>query len=311
MNKSISVDPAKTNRASSIPVGQGPRGLATNKSGSRLYVVNYISGDVSVVDIQKKELIATIKVGEFPQRIVLSPDEKRAYVSGFGYKSVSVIDLENHRHLRDITVGAHPLAIAVSPDGKFVYTLIADKRQLAIISTDTDQANYLWATTIQCRDLGLSPDGAHLYVSGLRKYGPHESWTEHALTVLDTQTFETVKTIPTTDPLWWVSVNPDGKEVYVSEESRNLAAIDTREFNLTPIETSPRYTEGSLAFANGFAYMVDFSSKTVAVIDTTSHAVVQVLPIAEADSPWNIAYGTTGHLYVSDYSTHSVHIIEL
>jgi YVTN family beta-propeller protein len=52
-----------------IPVGQDPNWDTVSPDGTRLYVSNRGSDDVSVIDIATKREIARIKVGRYPERM--------------------------------------------------------------------------------------------------------------------------------------------------------------------------------------------------------------------------------------------------
>ncbi len=75
------------------PPGVGlPFDAAVCPDGSRLWVVNAASNDVSVVDLLARRLLAHIEVGDNPRGIVLSPNGETAYVNNTLAGTVSVID---------------------------------------------------------------------------------------------------------------------------------------------------------------------------------------------------------------------------
>ena len=48
---SVLADPADPNRVLQIPAGKNPRGIVVNSTDTRAYVMNYVSRDVSVIDL--------------------------------------------------------------------------------------------------------------------------------------------------------------------------------------------------------------------------------------------------------------------
>ncbi len=54
-----------------IPVGKRPWGIAVTPDGRRLYTVNGVSDDVSVIDTESRKVIATIPVGSRPWGIAV------------------------------------------------------------------------------------------------------------------------------------------------------------------------------------------------------------------------------------------------
>ena len=298
---------SESRRQYSIDVGEGPRGITVTKDGSRAYVCNYISRTVSVIDTVDSVVIETIKVGAFPQRIALSPDEGLAFVTNYGSCSISVINTRTLSLDRDdIVVGIHPWGLVVSPDGKFVYTHVQGEQSLAILETATFTVSHASASLLQCEDIGISPDGSKLYLSGR---GMEGNFLIEKLTVIDSQTHQILKKVRTPKSPWWVSVNPENGKVYVMcQQERKMVVIDP-EFKVT--EFVSVFTEGQLAFAGQYAYLLDYSAKAVAVIDTETHQVKEKIEIHGAISLWNVAYAKQGALYISDYANNKVWVVPL
>src|SRR5689334_4343242 len=124
MSHNSSSSPVITrNQSNSIPVGEGPRGMAISNDGSRVFVCNYMSDNVSVIDTRIKKVIRTIAVEQYPRSIALGHEGKRAYVTNYGSSSVSVIDTETYA-VGNITVGRHPSGVVVSGDGKYAYVTV-------------------------------------------------------------------------------------------------------------------------------------------------------------------------------------------
>ena len=102
-------------------------GVATNADGNTLYVTNFFSNTVSIVDISTLEtamsrgevsgdaaVAHTVSVAEGPYGIALSPDGQRLYVAHFGsVHVVSVIDLED-RAVVDTIAMAHGMVRGVA-----------------------------------------------------------------------------------------------------------------------------------------------------------------------------------------------------
>ncbi len=61
-------DPSNTGRTLQVAVGKAPRGIAINAGDTRAYVMNYISRDVSVIDLTRnpETVIATIRSAAAP-----------------------------------------------------------------------------------------------------------------------------------------------------------------------------------------------------------------------------------------------------
>ena len=84
-----------------IPVGTHPNAEVLSADGSRLFVANGDSDDVSVVDTASGSVVETVSlapydnamVGSNPVGLSLSPDEQTLYVSSSGNNAVAVVDV--------------------------------------------------------------------------------------------------------------------------------------------------------------------------------------------------------------------------
>jgi len=63
-----------------IPVGDSPRGVAVNPLTNRIYVANYASRDVSVVDGATDSVIAMVGVDYSPRVVAVNPQTNHIYV---------------------------------------------------------------------------------------------------------------------------------------------------------------------------------------------------------------------------------------
>src|SRR6266511_4847222 len=64
-----------------IPVGQGPTGIAANRVTNRIYVANFRESSVSVIDGSSNTVIATIPVGGGPAAVGVNAKTNRIYVA--------------------------------------------------------------------------------------------------------------------------------------------------------------------------------------------------------------------------------------
>ena len=63
-------DPTDNTRVLQIRVGKNPRGIVIDRNDARGYVMNYISRDVSVIDLRAmpERVTATLKSADLPER---------------------------------------------------------------------------------------------------------------------------------------------------------------------------------------------------------------------------------------------------
>ncbi|MCP1442925.1 YVTN family beta-propeller protein [Pseudomonas sp. GGS8] len=295
------------NQSNSIAVGEGPRGIAISADGSRVFVCNYISGTVSVIDTRNKKVIRTIAVEQYPRNIALGHEGKRAYVTNYGSSSVSVIDTDTYA-VGNIMVGRHPSGVVVSRDGKHVYvTVRQNKEWLAIIDTRLYAVSRVQGLPSPSISVDISPDDSRLYISSTN---PPAGAYEDALTVISSKTFEIVNIIKTEQYPSTVTVSPDGRKVYiVCLDARKLTVLDTESSSTRHFDFVT--CEGKIVFGEKNAYAVDQTSKEVVEINTNTYEIVGRVPIPRAVEPYDMVLDQHNRAYISDYQGDEVHIVDL
>lgn len=109
-----------------------PVSVAASPDGSRLYVSNYFSATVSVVDATKVTVgvfdqpavvVDTIPVSTGPYGLAVSPDASRLYVAHFPEgNEITVVDTTSFAAIDVISVESGPVrGLAISRDGSKLY----------------------------------------------------------------------------------------------------------------------------------------------------------------------------------------------
>lgn len=139
-----------------IAVGQHPHTCVLGAGNMNLYVSNWGSRSVSIVNTQKGRRLQDVPVGLRPNDMALAPDG-RLFVACSGDNTVHVIDTkvvekvtpEATPELRpreaareiistslypDSPEGSTPDAVAISPDGKTLFVANADNNNVAVVN---------------------------------------------------------------------------------------------------------------------------------------------------------------------------------
>jgi YVTN family beta-propeller protein len=107
-----------------IPVGNGPSGVAITQDGTHAYVTNSVDNTVSVIDNTTHKVVATIPVGAGPVDVAITsdgtdpseqdgrPHQPHAYVTDSVDNTVSVIDIARNKVVATIPVGTFPFSVA-------------------------------------------------------------------------------------------------------------------------------------------------------------------------------------------------------
>ena len=106
------------NRAvvATIPVGNGPAGVAFTPDGTHAYVANFGSNTVSVIATATNTVVATVIVNS-PFAVAVSPNGQDVYVSKLdGTGKVRVIATATNTKVAVIPVGHGPImGVAIGP----------------------------------------------------------------------------------------------------------------------------------------------------------------------------------------------------
>lgn len=77
---------------SRVQVGIAPFHVALSPDGTRAYVCNACSNNVSIIDTERNFVIATVPVGVDSENAVVSPEGDRVYVGNVDSNTISVLD---------------------------------------------------------------------------------------------------------------------------------------------------------------------------------------------------------------------------
>jgi YVTN family beta-propeller protein len=175
--------------SASIAVGRRPKGLLLSAGGSHLYATHFLTGEISVIDTERREVTHTISTGldsNMAQRIALHPNG-RAYVPHIRsntanrftlfdttvFPVVSAIDLTTGqiiaRERIDLSLGQTavnlPFDIAFAPGGRFAYVIGLGSGDFSVIDLATRQRTARIEVGDGPRGIAVSPDGRTAYVS--------------------------------------------------------------------------------------------------------------------------------------------------
>ncbi len=123
-----------------ITVGTSPRAMVFNNAGSKLYVANYDSSSVSVIDVATDKVLNTIDIGiTEPHSFAYYKDKEKLYVACEGSNFVAVIDTDKDKLLGTIEVGNRPATALISPRGDYLYVANFGANTVSVIETETDK----------------------------------------------------------------------------------------------------------------------------------------------------------------------------
>lgn len=101
-------------------VGLLPAWSNMSHDGSKLYGLNFVGGDVAVIDTQAWKVTKRLNMGllSYPISGTVTPNGKQLWVCNINAYNMTVIDIEHDRIEKVIPVNRLPVYIGFSPDGQ-------------------------------------------------------------------------------------------------------------------------------------------------------------------------------------------------
>jgi YVTN family beta-propeller protein len=236
---------------------------------NRLYVTNFASNTVSVVDLNLLKVTVDIPVGAGPTGMAVSPDVEHVYVANLWSGNISVISTASNSVENTITIPSYygkgaPFGIAITPDGSQLFVTNLADGTIRVIST---QSNTITATIDSAYDwalryIAISPDGQYIYAVGTG---------DGKITVLRVFDFSVVAKITNLPSVRHLAITPDASRIYaVSDKFSKLFVIDAVKYSLI---TTLDFPVGSSTITvdieqSGKFAMVSNFQGSVSVIDT-------------------------------------------
>ena len=139
-NNAVTVIDTRTSVVSMVGTGSVPMAAAVNEVTNRIYVVNYASSDVTVIDGASNRPLATVKVGLWPQQIAINSRTNMIYVVNTHANSVSVIDGRTNTVAAMAPADKGPWAVAVNPVANLILVANRLSDKVTVIDGHTNQA---------------------------------------------------------------------------------------------------------------------------------------------------------------------------
>jgi len=172
-NTVVPIDLSTDMAEPAISVGVNPFGIAVSPSSDRVFVSNFYSNSISVIDAVPSHtttfhtVIATIPTGPNPAGIAMHPDGRTLYVVNYGNSTLDFVDTDSSSVTYNSARSSVPLdtssgTVAVTPDGA---TLIVGTATGLVLLDPTDgSARSSVPLDTSPGSIAVTPDGAFAVV---------------------------------------------------------------------------------------------------------------------------------------------------
>jgi YVTN family beta-propeller protein len=155
-----------------VPVGLHPYGIVAAPNGRRVYVTNFFSNDVSVIDTDPsspkfQRVIGSVPTGTNPTGLALHPDGRSLYVANHGDATLTIIDTDSthatyHRARATANTGTDTRTIVITPDGGLV--VMGTSTGLVLLNPITGEIRETIDLGLSTQSLAIQPAGGFVLV---------------------------------------------------------------------------------------------------------------------------------------------------
>jgi len=251
--------------------------------GDEIWVSNEKSDTISVIDIDKLEVVREYDVGERPRGIVFSNDYKHLYICASDSDAVQVMDVETGEILHDLPSGEDPEQFALHPNNRLLYIANEDDAITTVVDTNTKRVIAQINVGVEPEGMAVSPDG---------KVSITTSETTNMAHWIDTET-NTIfaNTLVDARPRH-AEYTDDGKHLWVSSEIGGTVTVFNTEdqseitkinFEIAGVHRDKIQPVGvELNEDNSLAFVALGPANHIAVVDTSGDVSVVDLERLEA-----------------------------
>lgn len=256
-NNFVSVfDPAEMKLIGKIPSGSGADVSIISADGTKGYIANFHSNDVTVYDTKTNKTITAVKCAEHPCALLEIPELKKVLVTHQSANAINVINTEDFSvtsmgelctgymyylknkgkiyvpqiftpfifildpvtfHItKRIETPGRPMAMAFTADNKFGYLANYDSAEVAKIDIDKDSVILKIKNIPSPRGITVTPDNKYVLVTNV---------VDNSLSIIDISTDTVTKTLYGLRMPTWVITTKDGRYAAVSNQGANSIAI--------------------------------------------------------------------------------------
>src|SRR2546426_100277 len=192
-----------------VTVGNSPQGVAHDSGNGYVYVANWGSDTVTVID--GTTVVATVPVGRLPRGVGYNGENGYVYVANQGSNTVTVID--GTTVVATVPVGNNPFGVGYNSGNGYVYVANYFSNTVSVISGTALVANVTVGTYPE--GVGYNSGNGYVYVAN--------SVTGNTVTVIDGTTV--VATVPVGNNPFGVGYNGGNGDVYVANAGSNTVSV--------------------------------------------------------------------------------------
>ena len=279
-----------------IPVGINPNRVAVNTVTNKIYVANFVSNNVTVINGADNSTLATVPAGSGPSDIVANTGTNKIYVVNVNSNNVTVINGADNT-TATVAVGSNPTDIAVNPSTNKVYVTNSSSDTVTVI----DGTNNSTATVTA----GNSPTDIAIN-SATNKIYVANNFSSN-VTVINGADNTTTTVAAGSQPIA-IALNSVTNKIYVANYgSNNVTVINGADNTTTTIPDGLQPLALAVNSVTNRIYVANYDSNNVTIINGANNTTTSV---AAGSQPTAItANSTSNKVYVANNGNGSVTVL--
>lgn len=287
-----------------VKSGEEPDSLALNAANDYLYVANFGSADVTMIDLaQNDTVVGALASGQAPDSIMYDAQTGSMYVTNFYSNNVTVLSGPGNSIGSTVYLGGTSSSLVLDPKSGVVYGLDRAGTLQPLGSSGSTISGSI--------ESGFQAYSALFDQSNNDFYVATSNATHGRIDVLDLTGKNLGEVTVGAGPVA-LALDPANGEVFVaSQESGTVSVIDTATNELvTTIQVDQNPSGICYDASNGYLFETNQGSGTVLAIDGANNTVFGQLQLPLNSQPHSIACSPDGKaLYVADWGTGDVAVI--
>lgn len=305
MNSSQSSSPLATASIHNISVGFAPKGLMVDPVNHLLYVANYGSENISVINLTTMKVVDSIYVGYEVWHLAFDPINNMIYVASDFSNKIFIIDPESNSLVGAISTMTfrydynYDTGVSYDPNNGMIY-VAADETYDAI---EIDPNN---GSIMNVIPLGGNPASTSMVFVGNYLYvAIHGEGSGSTVQAYDANTAQLVSVITVGTAPNGMAFDSENGFIYVANEATDNISVINSSNNKIVSAIALNSTPNDIAYdaSNGYVYVTGSQSGNVYAIKNLS--VASVTKVGE-DALDIICDSHTGQLAITDTTGNEV-----
>ena len=265
------IDPSSLEVVKRIALSRGPANLALSPDGTELFVSHPDGGTVDTIATATGHVDREIAVKGEPFGIAAGPG--CIYVADWERAAVTCVDPVSGATMATFAVGRSPANATMDAARHRLYVADRESDDVTIVDTASRSVVGRIATGSAPFALAVSPAGDRLYVANVH---------DGTLAVIDTAASRRIAVVPVGAMPYGVAVTPDGATILVTNQhSNSVSLVDAKTLKTAGTIAVGRYPEGIIATADGRAYVANWFSGDVSVLDLAQRREIKRIKIGD------------------------------